>query len=215
MKAKTLLILFIFLSINVFGQSNLFTEVSTQEMKMDVNNHGQTEGNLTVANETIANGTISNHIADETITTSGNFKVEDGSVATMRAGYLICLKPGFLAEAGSEFDAKLGDGDFVNNKTVQNDKNPSSLKLNAMDIKAYPNPLSESTTFEFELLEEGNVVLEIFDISGKSVAVVIEKTKMEKGKHNLEFKAQSLMKGVYICKLSTNAEIATYKLIIE
>ena len=70
-----------------------------------------------------------------------------------------------------------------------------------------PNPLTVKTSFEFSLLYDSDVELNVFDMMGRKVAEII-KTKMPQGNHAVEFNravaGQTLVAGNYLYQLSVS-----------
>lgn len=160
-----------------------------------------------------------------------DFQIPNGKNAQFRSCNIIELLPGFEASTGSTFLAKIDeDCDFstdarIANPTIDKDKKPISRKTiqdqqqvtfnNDLLVKNYPNPFSKETTFEFELQEATNVHLEIHDITGKSIALLIDNKAMESGIHTLNFDAGNLSDGIYMYRLSTTSENITKKLVVK
>ncbi len=138
--------------------------------------------------------------------------VFSGANATYDAGDNICLQPGFHAISGAAFHAKI-EGCTASKTSQIEDK--VSVSLDKISIQNYPNPFSEFTTFEFEIPEQTYVQMDIYDLTGKVIARMINNELLDGGKHNIDFNAQNLNKGIYICRLSTDNEVATHKLVIE
>lgn len=69
-------------------------------------------------------------------------------------------------------------------------------------MKIFPNPFSSQTSIEYFLREKAKVVIEIFDISGKKAAGVLEEVQ-ERGEHKIVFDAarSGLGKGIYNLKI--------------
>jgi hypothetical protein len=65
----------------------------------------------------------------------------------------------------------------------------------------YPNPFNPSTLIKFSLPESQNVVLEVFDITGRNVATLIS-GKVLKGNNSIQFSAGNLPSGIYFYKLT-------------
>lgn len=82
-----------------------------------------------------------------------------------------------------------------------------SLKQN------YPNPFNPSTTIMYNLPEAMSVVLEVFDLTGRKVAVLHDGFKSA-GNHTTKFDAANLAGGVYIYRLKTGNFIETRKMIL-
>ena len=76
---------------------------------------------------------------------------------------------------------------------------------------AYPNPFARSTEIAFELERASDVSLVVYDVRGRAVATLADGT-MEVGQHTVAFDAASLPSGVYIYRLSTDAQVQTGRL---
>jgi hypothetical protein len=77
----------------------------------------------------------------------------------------------------------------------------------------YPNPFNNSTEIAFSLSGKQHVVLKLFDIFGKEVAVLLNEIK-QPGKYSVSFNADNLSGGVYMYKLETNGGMAVKKMTI-
>jgi hypothetical protein len=66
----------------------------------------------------------------------------------------------------------------------------------------YPNPFNSSTLISFELTYALPVELDVFDLRGRKVKTLIQKT-LQRGKHEIRFVAEDLSTGVYIYRVST------------
>jgi hypothetical protein len=64
----------------------------------------------------------------------------------------------------------------------------------------YPNPFNPNTAISFELAQAGAVSLVVYDLLGREVASLLDKT-ITAGVHSLEWDAGSLPTGVYIYRL--------------
>jgi photosystem II stability/assembly factor-like uncharacterized protein len=80
-----------------------------------------------------------------------------------------------------------------------NDAIPHITQLHAN----YPNPFNPSTTIQYELAKTEYVVLQIFDVLGREVGMLISEIQIA-GNHQASFNAQSLSSGVYFYKLTTS-----------
>jgi hypothetical protein len=103
--------------------------------------------------------------------------------------------------------------------------NTASLPTSLKDIKPagnymlqnYPNPFHTGTTISYSLRAEANVILKVFDITGKDVATLVHSVQ-QAGAHQLEWKGMDsngsqLPYGYYVCKLSVNGEWSTGKIL--
>lgn len=80
-------------------------------------------------------------------------------------------------------------------------------------FKNYPNPFNKFTTFTFELKETAHVALEIFDLTGRKVAAIINET-MPAGEHVIIWNSETMQSGNYLGNLQINGIATTRKLII-
>ena len=78
---------------------------------------------------------------------------------------------------------------------------------------AYPNPFNPSTTIAYTLPAAGEVRLEVFDIAGRSVAVLARGVQ-NAGAHALTWNAAGLPSGVYLCRLQASGLAATQKVLL-
>jgi hypothetical protein len=77
----------------------------------------------------------------------------------------------------------------------------------------YPNPFSQSTQFEFYLMNPEKVTIEILDISGKLVDVIPLQV-VNSGKHKLVFEAGELAEGSYHYRIITPTFTETRKMLL-
>jgi|SRR6218665_1302346 len=67
-----------------------------------------------------------------------------------------------------------------------------------------PNPFNNTSTIKYELAENANVVLSVYDVTGKKVAEQAA-GQQAAGVHNIEFNATDLSAGVYYYSIKANA----------
>ena len=94
---------------------------------------------------------------------------------------------------------------FIHNNTLVSQE---EMKL----YQNQPNPFSDVTVIGFELPEAGNVMLEVFDLSGKSLNVI--QGNFEKGYQTINVDAKIFpAKGVYYYQLKSEFGRATRKMV--
>lgn len=76
----------------------------------------------------------------------------------------------------------------------------------------YPNPFNPTTTLRFDLPSATQVNLELFDMLGRRVAIVIAGQLMPSGSHDIPLNAESLASGIYLARLSTIDHVSVIKL---
>ncbi|TVP99390.1 MAG: BspA family leucine-rich repeat surface protein [Balneolaceae bacterium] len=78
----------------------------------------------------------------------------------------------------------------------------------------YPNPFNPTTIINFELPQQSQVYLEVFDMIGRRVATLIESSTMQAGRHQINFDASGLTSGVYIYRLQAGSTVQSRKLTV-
>ncbi|MDP2364940.1 MAG: T9SS type A sorting domain-containing protein, partial [Ignavibacteria bacterium] len=77
----------------------------------------------------------------------------------------------------------------------------------------YPNPFNPSTKIDYDLPVDGLVTLEVFNIVGERVSVLVNELQT-KGMHSTTFNASSLPSGIYFYSLSSLNYFKTKKMIL-
>lgn len=85
----------------------------------------------------------------------------------------------------------------------------------AILYQGFPNPVKGQATIQYVLPRSMQVTLSLYDLNGRLVQVLDNGTK-QTGSHTVQFDASLMQKGVYICKLEADGELAgTSKLIVQ
>jgi len=77
----------------------------------------------------------------------------------------------------------------------------------------YPNPFNPSTAIEFDLARGGQVRLEVFDLLGRSVAVLAD-GRLSAGHHRVQWQPTDQPSGVYFYRLRTGESEQTRKMLL-
>jgi hypothetical protein len=78
--------------------------------------------------------------------------------------------------------------------------NDSILPTEFILFQNYPNPFNLNTTISYQLKEEGQVKLNVYDIKGTLLKVLVNGTK-ETGYYETRFNAMGLASGIYFYKI--------------
>ena len=74
-------------------------------------------------------------------------------------------------------------------------------------LQNYPNPVTDVTTFRYYLASQARVRLEVRDLSGKLVEVVINDQPMQDGTYEQRWNVQGLASGIYVAALYSNGNL--------
>jgi len=94
------------------------------------------------------------------------------------------------------------DSDFTENPGLPDSY---SLKQN------FPNPFNPTTQITYELPQEADVTLQVFDLTGRQVATLVNET-VNAGSHTVNFDASNLSSGVYVYRLQAGSVVMSRKL---
>ena len=77
----------------------------------------------------------------------------------------------------------------------------------------FPNPFNSSTTISYSLPHANDVMLDVFDITGRVISTLVEGAQAA-GTHNVHFDAGTLPSGIYIYRLQAGSNSQSRKLIL-
>tara|TARA_R110000868_G_scaffold396971_5_gene669489 strand:+ start:3112 stop:4206 length:1095 start_codon:yes stop_codon:yes gene_type:complete len=96
----------------------------------------------------------------------------------------------------------------VNNEFIAGSIKKISLKQN------YPNPFNPSTRISFDLPTSSKVRLEVFDMLGRQVAVLIQDQIKNSGENSAVWNATGFSSGIYYAVLTTPTSIQSIKMLL-
>ncbi len=77
----------------------------------------------------------------------------------------------------------------------------------------FPNPFNPVTNINYTLMKSGSVKLEVFDLAGKRVSVLVDRSQPA-GTHQVQFDAGNLPSGTYVYRLGTNEGTVSKKMVL-
>ena len=86
------------------------------------------------------------------------------------------------------------------------------IELPRFELTNYPNPFSRETTISYSLAESGHVQLEVFNIVGQSIRILVDEFQ-QAGKYNLIFHPAGLQDGLYFCRITSGGNQQQEKMI--
>ncbi len=115
-------------------------------------------------------------------------------------------------QAGRTYFYKLADVDLNGNVTEQTIREvtlPHDYSLS----QNYPNPFNPTTTIEFSLRQDGRTTIEVFNLLGQRVAVLVDKN-LKAGAYQYSFNAAHLSSGMYFYRMRSGEFMDTKKMIL-
>lgn len=124
----------------------------------------------------------------------------------------------FMGVAQVNVDSLTSEGFFnaVLNGQMEWDNNPLGT-FQAINFTNYPNPAVTSTTVAYELTARANVTLRVIDLTGKQLAVLINKQAQDPGKKEFfwELAKNNISSGMYILILQVDSKNYSRKIIVQ
>lgn len=96
-------------------------------------------------------------------------------------------------------------------KAASDDNSLSELPDKVDLHQNYPNPFNPATRITYQLPQQSDVLLEIYDMAGRRVQTLVNAT-VGAGVHHVSFEAENLSSGVYIYRLQTANQVLSKKL---
>ena len=133
---------------------------------------------------------------------------EPGSFYVMRsrintAGDHIWLYIDYSSDYGQTFTSYFHD-------LVPDFTSVNSIEKPVMKLSNYPNPFLESTSISFYLDQPSNIILNIYDSSGRKIKTIKRDTASE-GENLININTGNLSSGIYIYSLTINGQVTDTK----
>ncbi len=77
----------------------------------------------------------------------------------------------------------------------------------------YPNPFNPLTTIEYQIPNNSNVIIKLFDLSGREVKTLVNEAK-QAGYYSVVLESSDLSSGVYFYRMSAGSFVSSRKLMI-
>lgn len=125
----------------------------------------------------------------------------------------ICISPNALP-------AHLAQGDCVGacmaaNKNADNYNFGKDKPEIQEHFSVFPNPSKDKVTFSFLLNVSGYTVLELYDNTGKKIAILFEGYLKTGENKKLEYSVNGLPEGLYIASLRSSTEYRLLKFVVQ
>jgi len=118
---------------------------------------------------------------------------------------------GYYDETWRLKGAQIGDRIFG---TITDVTNATTTILNGFSLlPAYPNPFNPSTQITYSLPRAADVILKIYDLLGREVALLVNERKPA-GEHTVSWDAAGIPTGVYFYRLIAGEFVETKKMVV-
>ena len=104
----------------------------------------------------------------------------------------------------------VGDGSTLSVPPDSRIQQPSDFQLCAN----FPNPFNPSTMIVFFVPRNEFVTLTVYDVTGRAIETLVE-GEVPPGEHRLQWSAEGLASGVYLCRMKTKSSAKTIKLLYQ
>ncbi|MBS1493660.1 MAG: T9SS type A sorting domain-containing protein [Bacteroidetes bacterium] len=130
----------------------------------------------------------------------------NGAQKSVRVTEMAFIDSGFVSDHFIIYAATYGRGVYI--RDLSDD--PSGIGSNNTVVDSYqlrqnyPNPFNPTTTIEFNMKKSGIAKMEVFDLTGKLVATIVDGYRQE-GRQNAKFSGYGLASGVYFYKFTADS----------
>lgn len=131
-------------------------------------------------------------------------EVEQGAAVLYEAGRSVTLQPGFVAQAGSVFEANIAN--VVSSRT----NNPEA---GILTVSAAPNPFADQTIVDYALPKAARVSRILTDAQGRVLEQTQEDGIQSAGQYKVNVRAGNLPSGLYIYQIQTDNGSKSIRLI--
>jgi len=146
--------------------------------------------------------TSDNRTEEGPLDSTGTFSSE---IADLISGQIYYVRAYAINCTGIGYGSVLS---FMTLETAVNNSIPTEYAL----LQNYPNPFNPRTAISYQLSEDSDVYLSIFDINGRKVATLINES-MQVGYHSVNWDASHVSSGIYFYRLQAGDFIDTKKMV--
>ena len=128
-------------------------------------------------------------------------------------GNKFCLFNYATIETGGFVDFDWFRIDWSELTDVDIEENTNNVPNDFFLEQNYPNPFNPSTKIKFDLPEESEVKIRVYDMLGREVSTLLEGVKAA-GRYTVDFDGTQLSSGVYVYIMNANNRVFTRKMIL-
>ncbi len=112
-----------------------------------------------------------------------------------------------------EYTHDLGNNIYIDDINLTGVVGISDYAVSASDVNIVPNPASEKSSINFELLQPEKVLITVTDMLGKEVHRIVE-NRLDAGEYQYDVNTK-WAKGVYTVRIAAGSQIISKKLVVE
>ncbi|MBN2544126.1 T9SS type A sorting domain-containing protein [bacterium] len=101
-------------------------------------------------------------------------------------------------------------GGFPPLEIVDKITKPKRFSINSIA----PNPFNSSCDIEFEITENCNTTIELYDMRGKKIGYLAKDKKVELGRYRVRWNAKNLSSGIYFVRISAADQTITRRTVL-
>ncbi len=142
----------------------------------------------------------------------------DWNLYAFGTGYKYTYQSDLYADIGSNelIVSSFAEGIPVASDTISFTVTGTGINLNPtrlLNVTASPNPFISTTSISFELTETSNTTIEIFDLSGRKIATLVNSV-LSSGNHSIEWNGhtsnnEEASAGLYLCRIISGNTVET------
>jgi hypothetical protein len=150
---------------------------------------------------------------------TAQFKIDkyifsSGGGSTTAGSYRVMVTAGQVLSGKSESPQNIMNSGFWYSYSALTDvKDTDMLPDVYMLFQNYPNPFNPVTKIRYQLPEESNVSLKIYNIIGEELAVLVNSMQAA-GYYEVSWNGSGLASGFYICRIEAGTYISVKKLVL-
>lgn len=131
--------------------------------------------------------------AANSITTDSNFVIATTGNVTFNSGGTVTINPIFTIHTGGIFQ-------LFTNAAVDVEEEKEVIPVEYFLHQNFPNPFNPSTMVKYGIPEKSNVKIEIFNMLGQSVGLLVN-SENSAGYYEIIWNASNLPSGIYIISI--------------
>jgi hypothetical protein len=128
-----------------------------------------------------------------------------GETATVKAVHAVTLED---INAGRIITAGIAHGTVSSQQhSFRGNDVTVRMFIENFNLSNFPNPFNYETTITFDLDEDAEVIIKVYDVSGREVGI-IDQTHYNRGRNYVKWKTLSLQQGLYVIKMYSGGQKA-------